>query len=384
MKVSGKNIYNFIYRLNKLGIELLKIDYTSIKEARIEIYKYDYDKVIENKTIYEVEIEAYDGMIKARKILLGYKYILTFIIISLLIIYFLSNLIFRIDIITNDETMKAKIQEYLKENGVSLYHVKKNYSDIQKIKEGILNKYKNEIDWIEIEAYGSKYIVRYEPRVKTEIAKDNKYQNIVASHNAIIYSMDVSNGQIIRNRFDYVKKGDVIVSGYIYLNDQIKNTVKAIGTVYGETWYKVKVNYPINYENKTKTGKSKNVVTITFLNNEIQLFNFDKYKNYDKQSKVLFKNNILPISINYQKQEEIKLEKENNSYKEAVNKAVEYAKEDLSKNFDENSYIKDYKILSEQQLDNFVSVELFVSVIEIISEYQEIDKFEDSQEPINE
>lgn len=323
-------------------------------------------------------------MIKARKILLGYKYILIFVIISLLIIYFLSNLIFRIDIITNDETMKAKIQEYLKENGVSLYHVKKSYSDIQKIKEGILNKYKNEIDWIEIEVEGSKYIVRYEPRVKTEIAKDNKYQNIVASHNAIIYSMDVSNGQIIRNRFDYVKKGDVIVSGYIYLNDQIKNTVKAVGKVYGETWYKVKVNYPINYENKTKTGKSKNVVTITFLNNEIQLFNFDKYKNYDRENKVLFKNNILPISINYQKQEEIKLEKENNSYKEAVNKAVEYAKEDLSKNFDENSYIKDYKILSEQQLDNFVSVELFVSVIEIISEYQEIDKFEDSQEPINE
>ena len=322
-------------------------------------------------------------MIKARKILLGYKYILIFIIVSLLIIYILSNLVFRIDIITNDKIMKSKIQDYLKENGISLYHFKKSYSDIQKIKEGILNKYKDEIDWIEIEIEGSRYIVRYEPRVKTEIVKDNKYQSIVAKKNAIIYSMDVSNGQIMRNRFDYVKKGDVIVSGYIYLNENIKNTVKAIGTVYGETWYRVKVNYPLNYEKKTKTGKSKRVVTINFFNNEIQLLNFNKYENYNKKNEVLLKNNILPISINYQNQEEIKLEKENNSYKEAVNKAVECAKEELSKDFDEKSYIKDYKILSEQ-IDNNVSIELFVSVIEVISEYQEIDEFKDNQEITNE
>ena len=65
-----------------------------------------------------------------------------------------------------------------------------------------------------------------------------------------------------------------------YLNENIKNTVKAIGTVYGETWYMVKVNYPLNYEKKTKTGKSKRVVTINFFNNEIQLLNFNKYENY--------------------------------------------------------------------------------------------------------
>ena len=60
LKVTGKNIYNFIYRLNKLGIDLLKIDYINLKEVKIEIYKKDYDKVLENKTIYEVEIKDYD------------------------------------------------------------------------------------------------------------------------------------------------------------------------------------------------------------------------------------------------------------------------------------------------------------------------------------
>ena len=48
LRVTGKNIYNFIYRLNKLNIDLLKIEYVNLKEVKIEIYKKDYDKIIEN------------------------------------------------------------------------------------------------------------------------------------------------------------------------------------------------------------------------------------------------------------------------------------------------------------------------------------------------
>ena len=257
LRVTGKNIYNFIYRLNKLNIDLLKIEYVNLKEVKIEIYKKDYDKIIENKTIYEVEIESYDGAIKIKKILSGYKFILIFIILSLFVIYFLSNLIFKIDIVTNDKEMKEKLQLELKSRGVSLYHLKKDYQTLQTIKSEILEKYKDEIDWIEIEVEGSKYVVRFEPRIKTDFNNDNKYQSIIANKNALIYSIDVSSGQIMKNRFDHVKKGDVLVSGYIYLNEKIKNTVKATGKVYGEVWYKVTVRENLKQVIKNKTGNSK-------------------------------------------------------------------------------------------------------------------------------
>ncbi len=374
--VEGKNIYNFIFRLNKLGIDLLNINYINKNAVKIEVYKKDYEKIIKNKTIYDINIISYLGLTKIKKDIVNYKYILFFITISFMTIYFLSNLIFRIDIITNDNKMKKKINDYLYQNDIRMFHFKKSYQKLKKIKEGILHKYKNEIDWIEIESVGSKYIIRFEPRLESHLKKEVKYQSIIAKKNAIIYKMNVKNGQIVKNRFDYVKKGDVIVSGYIYLNDKITNTVEAMGDIYGETWYKVKCRYPLKYKNIIKTNKSKNVFTINFLNKEIELFNFNKYKNYEKKNNTLLKNYLLPIAINYQSQHEVILDYENNSYDEALKKAIKTAFDKITKKFTKDEYIKNVKILKTSKEKNYVNLELFISTFEIISSPRKIDYYE--------
>lgn len=348
-----------------------------MNEVDITILYDDYDKLIDNKTIYEVEIISYLGLLKTKRIINAYKYILIFIISSFLIIYLLSNLIFRVDIITNDKKIKNKLNKYLITKGISKYHLKKNYNELKSIKQDILNKYKDEIDWIEIESIGSRYIVRLEPRVNTKFNKDNKFQNIVATKNAVIYSMDIKRGQIIKNRFDYVKKGDVIVSGYIYLNDKIMNTIKAEGVIYGEAWYKVSVKYPKKYESIKKTGKSKKILAIKFLGNDINLFNFNKYKHYEKKNNTLLKNNILPISIDIEKQSELDVKRESNSDKEAIKKAVDSAINKISKKLDDKEYIKDYKILNQNIKDNEVNVTVFISVIGKISGYSTIEEYKE-------
>lgn len=349
-----------------------------MNEVIITILYDDYELLLNNKTIYEVEIISYLGLIKTKKVIKAYKYILIFILSSFLIIYLLSNLIFRVDIITNDNKMKDKLNKYLITKGIRKYRLKKNYNELKSIKEDILSKYKDEIDWIEIESIGSKYIVRFEPRVNTEFNKDNKFQNIVATKNAVIYSMDIKRGQIIKNRFDYVKKGDVIVSGYIYLNDKIMDTIKAEGIVYGETWYKVNVKYPLKYESIKKTGNSKQVLSIKFINNSINLFN--KYKDYDKKSNILLKNNILPISIDIEKQSELSIKREFNNEKEAVKKGVDSALKKISKKLSNKEYIKDYKVLNTSKNNNEVSVTVFVSVVEDISGYSEIKEYIETED----
>ena len=351
-----------------------------MNEVIITILYDDYDTLLNNKTIYEVEIISYLGLIKTKKIINAYKYILIFVLSSFLIIYLLSNLIFRVDIITNDNKMKDKLNKYLITKGISKYHLKKNYNELKSIKEDILTKYKDEIDWIEIESIGSKYIVRFEPRVNTEFNKDNKFQNIIATKNAVIYSMDIKRGQIIKNRFDYVKAGDVIVSGYIYLNDKIMDTIKAEGIVYGETWYKVSVKYPLKYESIKKTGKKKKILSIKFINSDINIFNFNKYKDYNKKSNILLKNNILPISIDIEKQSELSIKRESNNEKEAIKKAVDKAVKKINKKLDDKEYVKDYKILNTSKNNKEVSVTVFVSVIEDISGYSEIEEYVDDED----
>lgn len=279
--------------------------------------------------------------------------------------------------------MKQKLLDELSNNGLKIYSFKKNYQELQIIKKKILEKYKTDIDWIEIENIGTKYIVRFEPRINNPVKKNNNYRHIVASKDAIIYSLDISDGQIIKVKDTYVKRGDIIVSGYIYLNDSIKDTVVSRGNVYGETWYTVTVTYPLKYKEEILTGKKKNVYVIKLLNKNIELFNFKHYQNKKVKSSVILKNNILPFSLEKEYQQELKVKNENNTTDEAINKAVDLATKKIEDNLEENEFILSKKVLNSFNNDTHVTVKIFYSVVENITDYQEIEEYKEIDESIN-
>ena len=52
------------------------------------------------------------------------------------------------------------------------------------------------------------------------------------------------------------------------------------------------------------TGNKKKVLVFNFINKRISLFDFKKYKTFDKNIKNIFYNNVTPISLNYEYQYE--------------------------------------------------------------------------------
>lgn len=377
--ITGNNNERIIKRLKNNNIEILNLKYID-NGIKVKIYKKDYDKLLSIKTIYEVNIISYSGLYNIKNKILNNKYIIISLLICLIFLYVITNLIFSINIITNDNLMKLKIEEELKNNGISKYKFKKSYKELQKIKKNIISKYKNEIDWIEIEAHGTKYIIKYEPRIQTEIENDNIYRNIIASKDAIIKEMYIFNGQIVKNKNTYVKKGDIIVSGYIYLNNTIKDTVSSKGKVYGECWYNVTITYPFNYYEEKETGNNKNIFVVKLLNKEIELFNFNKYKNKKISNTTILKNNLLPIKLYYQNQKEIEVIDEKNNEKELIDKAINYSKNKIEVNLDNDEYISNYKILSKEVYNDSIKLNIFFSVIENITEYQNIEEYKENQE----
>lgn len=380
LNVKGNNIERFIKRLKSNNIDLLNIMYISKNEVNIKIYKNDYDKLVSLKTIYEVNIIDYSGTIKFKNNLLNNKFIIISILLSFMLLYIITNMIFSVDIITNDSKMKTILKEELKELGIKKYNFKKGYNDIQEIKKELLNLHKNEVEWIEIENIGTKYIVRYEPRILNQEKEETDFRNIIAKKDAVITDMDISSGQIIKGVKSYVKKGDVIVSGYITLNDNIIDTVSSKGIVYGETWYKVTITYPYKYYESYETGNKKNVFIIRFLNKEIELFNFNKYKTKATEDEIIIKNSILPILFIKQTQKETNVIDENNTEEELIEKAISYSKIKLEEKLSEGEYIKDYKILSKTKNQNSITLNIFFSIIEDITEYQNIEEYIDSNE----
>ena len=253
--------------------------------------------------------------------------------------------------------------------------------ELQEIKSKLLSNHKEELEWIEIENIGTKYIIRYEPRIKNNINTDPPLRHIIAKKSGVIRDMNISSGQIVKDVDSYVKKGDVIVSGYITLNGNVKDTVSSSGTVYGETWYKVTIDYPYKYKEIYETGNSKNVFVIKFFSKDIELFNFNKYNTKNIVEETILKNNILPIKFVKQIQKETKVIAENNTEEELIDKAVNLAKKKMEEKLKDNEYVKDYKILNKTKYSDSITLNIFFNVVEDVTEYFEIEEYvEESEE----
>lgn len=371
VKVEGRNINNFIKRIIKDNVKIIKHIPISYKEAILIISYEDYLKLKKYKTIYKLRVISKYGKLKIKESLNKNKYLIICIIMGIILLYTLSNIVFNIDVIHSSKEIKNLVYKELKENGINKYIFKKSYEEIEKIEDKILEDNKDKIEWIEITENGTSYIVRVEERKIKEDNDDNTSYDIVSTKNAIIYSIEASSGEKVKKVNDYVTKGDIIISGSITKPDGNMIVGTAKGEVYGEVWYVVDVNYPYIYKEEIQTGKVKEVYVINFLGHRISLFDFNKFKTYNVNSKVLLNNNFLPINLVKEKQYELNVIDEYYTEEEAVDKAVELAKEKLMSNKNIRE-IKNVTILEENTYSSKIGLKLFISVIENIGEYKEI------------
>lgn len=367
VRITGKNIDRFINRLIKNDFTLYDLKQENRKSIVILIPYLELENLYKIKTVYDIDVLGYKGFKNIKNNLAKNKYIIISIIIGFIILKILTSLIFSIEIVHNDQDLRNIVMQQLNENGIKKFSLKKSYYEISKIKEIILEKYKDNIEWIEIEEKGTKYIVRLEERIDNRKEEDNKLQDIISTSDALILNVEADCGEIIRNTNDYVHKGDVVISHNITLNGEIKNQVKAIGKIYGEVWYNVSVSYPLHYRKEIETEESKKVISFYIFDKKIELFNFKKYKNKKVSTNTILKNNIFPIKLSIERQTKLDIIDEINSKEEAIEKAEQSARDTINSKLTEKEYIIDVKKLKVSENDSKIEVEFFVSVYKDIT-----------------
>ena len=369
--VNGKNVNNYIKRLIKDNINILKFIPISHKEADIIIKYEDYLKIKEYRTIYKLKVISKYGKLKLLSFIKKNIYMFISLIIGIIILYTLSNIIFEVEVIHSSSEIKELLYKELENNGIKKYLFKKNYEQLESIEDKILEDNKDKLEWIEIVENGTNYIVRVEERKLKEENNDINNYDIVSSKNAIIYSISASKGEKAKKINDYVTEGDIIISGTLLKPDGSKIVTSANGIVYGEVWYTIDVEYPFIYREETPTGNSKEVYVINFLGKRISLFNFNKFKIYNANSKILLSNNFIPINLVKEKQYEVNVIDDYYTEEEAIDKAIELGKDKLLSN-DKIKEIKEITILESISNESKVRLKLFASVIEDIGVYKEI------------
>ena len=368
IKITGKNISYFINKLIKEKINILNSEKISPKEIYLYIKYDDYLKLKDKRTIYKVELISYLGKLRIKKKVKKNLILFISIIIAMIIIYILSNMVFTIEVVHSSSKIRNLLYEELASHGIKEFTFKKDYLELEKIEDEILEDNKDAIEWLEIVVEGTKYTVRVEERKIIEDNDIDEYTNIVARKSAVITTIIAVDGEKVILPNTYVNKGDIIIRGSILKPDGSYVNGEANGTVLGEVWYTVDVEYPYIYREETLTGKTKEVYVINFLGKRISLFDFHKFNTFDSDVKVILQNNLLPINFVKEKQYEMKIIDDFYTEEEAINKAIELGTSKLLEKETNIKEIKDVTILTKSTTSSKVSLKLFVSVIEDIGE----------------
>lgn len=368
VSVKGRNIKRFINKLFKLRINIIDIVYKK-DEVIFKVSYEDYLKINNIKTVYEVNIIGISGIRKIKLLLIKYNVFIIFFIFTIILICFMSRIVLSIEIDHQNKEIKDLISSELKEHGLTLFSFVKSYDEIQMIKEDIKKNNMDKIEWLEIERIGVTYTVKVIERINDEKTDDKHLVNVVAKSNGLIMDMYVKSGEIIKNKGDYVNKGDIIVSGIIKRNENIVDVVKACADVYAEVWYKVKLDSTFTYQEEIKSKNGKSSLIISIFGKDFKLFSINKANN-GMDEDILFKSSIVNIKLK-------------NEIKTIVN-TKKYSEEELLKKLEGMALNKINEKLSakekvlmqktlKKQLDNDkMYIEVFFKVYKNIADVKQI------------
>ena len=377
IEIEGYYIEKFINLCNNKKIALwnLKREKTTILNANIGITDFKEIRKILKKTKCRVKIKNKKGLpfifnkYKKRKIFL------LLLAICIATIIALSNFIWNIEITGTNKINKDEIMQILEETNFKVGTLKSKADTKEAINKIRLER--DDVAWVGIDIKGTNAVVEIvEADEKPEIINEEEYCNLVASRDGIISKVNAANGTPLVKEGDVVKKGDILVAGWLEGKYTGTRYVHATGSVEARVWYSQKEKVPLKQIEKEYTGETETKYSLNINNFKINLYkrlsNFEKYDSIEEYKKLqLFSDFYLPFGLTKitnkeYNEKEIILQKE-----DAKNQAVNLAEEKI------NEQIKDKsKILNKQikvnNTDEYIEVEVVYEVLETIETKEKI------------
>lgn len=343
----------------------------TIKDNKV-IFIINYEDLELLSKLANIKVIKYYGLVGIKKFLKKHYILLTSFILSYLIIIILSNVIFKVEIVTNNQVLKDNITYYLNYYGIVKYKFVKSNKYIENVKEKILLENKDTIEWISINREGVKYVVNVTPRVISNRVSIDKPSNIVSKKDALIKYLVVTGGSSVKEVNDVVKKGEVIISGNVVKFDKVVGTTRSKGEVFGEVWYTVNISIPFKHVIYEKTGETINHIYLDIFGHKFTLVGHYITNNSINEVSVLVDKPYLFFKLMKESKELYNYKEVNLNSESAFKEALERADNSISNKLDTNEYIIERKVLKKDVFSSKIDIELFYRVYENIGEEKEI------------
>jgi similar to stage IV sporulation protein len=297
------------------------------------------------------------------------------VFLFLLIIAVLSNMTWGISIKGADPETEHHIRKELDKLGIQVGTFHFFNRDLERLQRELTDRVDN-ITWIGVELKGTTFHFQVVEKNEPKKPKPLGPQHLVAKKKAVIADLFVEKGKPLVKVNQFVNKGQMLVSGIIG-DEKKQRLVSAKGKVFGKTWYESEVEYPLDTNFQVFTGKEKRIHGIRMGGLSVPLWGFGEtgYRNYETEENdypVRFLGRELPISY----VEKVIREKESFrrllSKEEAVQAAMELAREDVKKNIPTDAKIDEEILLHEKVENGKVKLTIHFQVIENIAKEKPI------------
>ncbi|SFJ08904.1 sporulation protein YqfD [Thermoflavimicrobium dichotomicum] len=303
-------------------------------------------------------------------------------IFFIFILFAMSSFIWHIDIEGAEDFPTEHIRSILAEEGVFVGQFKYRLPNDRHLQERLLERLP-EASWIGVRIEGTRAVITVVNKKKVDHLKKEQEEkgpvDLVSNKHAMIVDMQVERGRPVVDIYDVVQKGQLLVSGE-YGNPEQPDTGKIVGAkgkVIGEVWYESEVTLPLIEERKEYTGQ-RDKVTHFFIGSKIfrnpfhRAMPLKRYETIQSMRSLYLGNWKLPFGLVDEERLEMRSVQYHRPLKEAIQLAIQRAKEELSINLGSEGRILTEKVLH-QRIDNGkVYLKIHFDVLENIAVSQPI------------
>jgi similar to stage IV sporulation protein len=191
---------------------------------------------------------------------------------------------------------------------------------------------------------------------------------------AIIYDMFVEEGQPVVKPNQYVKPGDLLISGVLGTEEERK-IVSAKGIVLGEVWYESNITVPMTQKRSTLTGEGMKRYFLNLGPLSLKVWGFGKipYDQYEQDKDTYsfsFKGWKIPISWASEQILETNDTEVGYTEEEAFQLGVKLGRENMYRKLQPEAEIKEENVLRKRTENGKVYIKMHYTVIEEIASEQ--------------
>ncbi|MEC5422218.1 sporulation protein YqfD [Virgibacillus sp. C22-A2] len=392
ISVKGSNPELFFQKCIHSGLTIWDVKKTADDTCTGNIKLKDIKVIrqIKRNSNYKITFVGKKGYPFTVKLFLRKKQLVVGLIMSILLIIFLSNIIWEVKITGVPKEIEEKISKQLESYGIHpgswIITLESPNSIQQKLVKDV-----PELLWVGVHQKGTTFFLEGVEKIIVNKEEVKGPRNLVATKKGIIKTMYVSKGLPKVHVNDFVEPGDVLVSGIINESEETdededsesgnKNLelVAAAGEITATTWYEVLVTIPLeaSYEHLTGNQEKKHYIRIGSVRAPLWGFGEPDYKNIHSEvveRELNFFKWKLPVKIGETILSEKMYTKVERSREEAINTGIQQAKEDLKLELGQEARILSEKVLHDTIENGKVKLSLYISVEENISEEQPISK----------